>query len=367
MRSPYGFDTLFLFAMIILLIILLVLELVYFKIADRFHIIDKPNQRSSHFYITRRGGGIIFPIAWLLFSISQGIYLPWFTIGLIIISIVSFLDDMSEVKVIPRISFQVIAFLFSFYDLGVFNILPWWLVVPVLIFSLGALNAVNFMDGINGITGLYAFAFWMSLALVEETPGFTSLLQLNSPYPYMILSIVVFGYFNFRRRAICFAGDVGSVSMAYIMIGMVIFMVFRSDSSVIGRISNTATTIPAFDLKYLLLLSVYGIDSFLTIIHRLWLKENILKGHRKHLYQYLANELGWSHLAVASLYAAFQLTINIWVLTTTITLLDACSLLIGLSICYVAAKYTILRQIAPVAAYPQMEVSESTDLARKSA
>jgi UDP-N-acetylmuramyl pentapeptide phosphotransferase/UDP-N-acetylglucosamine-1-phosphate transferase len=353
--------------MITLFIILVILELAYFKIADRFHIIDKPNQRSSHFYITRRGGGIIFPVAWLLFSVSQGIYLPWFTLGLMIISLVSFLDDMSEVKVIPRISFQVIAFLFAFYDLGLFNVLPVWLMIPVLILSLGALNAVNFMDGINGITGLYAFAFWMSLAIVSDA-GFGSMLELNTPFPYMILSIIVFGYFNFRRRAVCFAGDVGSVSMAYLMIGMVIFMMFRPGTAVIGTISNDGIAgIPDFDLKYLLLLAVYGIDSFLTIIHRLWLKENILKGHRKHLYQYLANELGWSHLTVASLYAALQLLINIWVLTTDINLLDACTLLIGLAICYVGSKYIILRQLTPVASYEQVQVTESNDLARKSA
>lgn len=354
--------------MIVLFIILILLELLYFKIADRFHIFDKPNQRSSHFYITRRGGGIIFPVAWLLFSVMQGVYLPWFTAGLIIISAVSFLDDMGEVKVVPRISFQLIAFLMAFYDLGIYDILPLWVIVPVLILSLGALNAVNFMDGINGITGLYAFAFWMSLALVESENGINSLFDLNSPYPYMILSIVVFGYFNFRRKAVCFAGDVGSVSMAYVMIGMVIFMMFRTDSAVIGRLtSQSHSGVPAFDLKYVLLLSVYGIDSFLTIVHRLWLKENILKGHRKHLYQYLANELGWSHLLVASIYAAIQLLINIWVLNTDISLMDGCTLLIGMTICYAGSKYLIIRQIASVPSYQQMEVSESTDLARKSA
>jgi UDP-GlcNAc:undecaprenyl-phosphate/decaprenyl-phosphate GlcNAc-1-phosphate transferase len=354
--------------MIVLLFILLALELVYFRLADRFHIIDKPNQRSSHFYITRRGGGIIFPAAWLLFSLFQGIYLPWFTLGLVLIAAVSFMDDIKEVKVIPRISIHIFAFLLAFYDLGLFNILPWWLMVPALLLSIAALNAVNFMDGINGITGLYAIVFWITIAFIENESGLKDVFALTSPFPYIIFSILVFGFFNFRKRAVCFAGDVGSVSMAYLMIGMVFFLVFRPEAGLIQPISSSNQLLTAsFDLKYLLLLSVYGIDSFLTIVHRLLLKENILKGHRRHLYQYLANEMGWPHLLVASLYALIQLGINSWVLTSPVSIVDAMALLSALSLFYVASKYLILRQISPVSSYQQMEVAEPADLARKSA
>ena len=237
--------------MIALLFLLLALELVYIRFADRYHIIDKPNQRSSHFYITRRGGGIISPVAWILFSIYQGLYLPWFTMGLILISTVSFMDDIKEVKVIPRISIQVISFLLAFYDLGLFNILPLWLMLPILIFSIAALNAVNFMDGINGITGLYAFVFWMTLAFIESESGVTGIFHLTSPFPYMIFATLVFGYFNFRKRAICFAGDVGSVSMAYLMIGMVFFMMFRPQAGIIGRMDASPQAGLHFELKYL--------------------------------------------------------------------------------------------------------------------
>lgn len=330
--------------MIWLLVIFLVAELFYFRIADKFNIIDKPNQRSSHSYITRRGGGIIFPLAWFAYSSYQGLHLPFFTIGLIMISFVSFMDDIKEVSVAKRISLHIISLSLAFYDLGLFNLLPWYGSVACLIVAMGALNAINFMDGINGITGLYAMVFCLSVALFagEIVPG--AIWHLSSPFPYLISALLVFGFFNFRKKAVCFAGDVGSVSLAYLMIGLTAFLIFRPDGALLTEVTNfkSGDYTAGFDLKYLLLLSVYGVDSFLTIIHRLILKENILKGHRKHLYQYMVNEFGMPHLAVASLYAAVQLTINTWILNYNITYFNAAVLIFFLSLIYVLSKAVII-------------------------
>jgi hypothetical protein len=60
---------------------------------------------------------------------------------------------------------------------------------------------------------------------------------------------------------------------------------------------------------YLLFLSIYGIDSILTITYRLWLKENIFEPHRKHLYQLLANEIGIPHPIISIIYSFIQLSI----------------------------------------------------------
>ena len=215
---------------------------------------------------------------------------------------------------------------------------------------------------------MYAIVFWITLAYFESETGLSGIFTLTSPFPYIIFAIMVFGYFNFRKRAVCFAGDVGSVSMAFLMIGMVFFMVFRPEAGMISRIdAGTQLSGFTFDLKYLLLLSVYGIDSCLTVVHRLILKENILKGHRKHLYQYLANEMGWSHMIVAVIYAVVQLAINSWVLTSPVSAVNAIGLLLLLAGLYVSAKYFILRQIVSTATLQQMEVTDSADLARRSA
>ena len=60
------------------------------------------------------------------------------------------------------------------------------------------------------------------------------------------------------------------------------------------------------DFSWIILLVVYGVDSVLTIIHRLMLHENIGLPHRKHMYQLMANELKIPHVVVSLIYMAVQ-------------------------------------------------------------
>ena len=217
-------------------------ELFYFRVADRLNIIDKPNLRSSHTRITLRGGGIIFLVGAWLYAAFFGLHYPWFMAGLTAICAVSFADDVH-----------------------------------------------SFMDGINGITGAYSLAVLIPLAVLNHRYGFVdpSLLYVTG------LSVLVFCFFNFRKRARCFAGDVGSVGIAFIIL------------YALGRLI-TATG----DLQYLLLLGVYGVDTVLTIMHRILLHEHLGEAHRKHAYQLMANDLHIPHTAVSSLYFALQLAVS---------------------------------------------------------
>ncbi|WP_288874995.1 hypothetical protein [uncultured Bacteroides sp.] len=114
--------------------------------------------------------------------------------------------------------------------------------------------------------------------------------SVNADFIYTVIcSVLVFCFFNFRKRAKCFAGDVGSVSIAFILLFL------------IGRL-----VIETEDFSWIVLLSVYGVDSVLTIIHRLMLHENIGLPHRKHMYQIMANELKIPHVVVSSIYMAVQ-------------------------------------------------------------
>jgi hypothetical protein len=218
------------------------------------------------------------------------------------------------------------------------------------------------MDGINGITGLYALSFLIALTLYSEgitTAGIWDL--YTSPLPYLTAAVIVFGIFNFRKKAVCFAGDVGSVSIAYLMLGLTAFLIFRPSGFYFSDVESLKNGIYAagFELKYLLLLSVYGIDSFLTIVHRIFLKENILKGHRKHLYQYMVNEYKLPHLYVAFGYAILQMIINIWVMNNNITVLEAATLLLVMTFAYTLIKSFIISQIStvtkPVAASAELK------------
>ncbi len=275
---------------IITSIILFAIELLYFKIADHYNIIDKPNHRSSHTAITIRGGGVIFPIALLLYSVVTGFSYPYFLTGLLVISFISFLDDIKELSSKIRIVFHLVAVALIFLQVGMFLFAFYWILLG-LIFVIGTINAINFMDGINGITGGYGLItlltlYYINLRVVNFTDGSVLLIS--------IVSVLVFDFFNFRKKAKCFAGDVGSVSLAFIIVFFLLQLIIKTGN-------------PA----YLLLLLLYGLDTATTIVFRLIRRENIFKAHRSHFYQYLVNEKKQPHLLVATLYLFFQGIINI--------------------------------------------------------
>lgn len=264
--------------------------LVYFRIANKYNIIDKPNKRSSHKQVTIRGGGIIFFLGILIYSILFGINYPIFIIGLSLISIISFLDDLYNISSKIRICVHFFAMMLMFYDCGIYS-LPWYYLVLSLIVSIGIINAYNFMDGINGITGGYSIIVIGSFWWINN--NIHSFIDNNLLY-VTIISLLIFNNFNFRKNAKCFAGDVGSISIAFIIVFLM------------GKL-----IIETGDLTYLIILILYGVDSSLTIVHRLMLNENIFKAHRKHVYQIMSNELKIPHTKVSLIYMLTQAAIMI--------------------------------------------------------
>lgn len=282
-----------LYFIVVILLILFALELLYFKIADHFNIIDKPNHRSSHTSVTIRGGGIIFSLSLLfLYPFFARIQYPYFSIGLFIISLISFMDDIKHVSNRVRILFHLIAVALLFWQLNLY-ILPFYWIIIALVFVIGTINAINFMDGINGITGIYSLVTLGTLYYVNTTVNFIA----PSLILIAFLSVLVFGFFNFRIKARCFAGDVGSVGIAFIILFLILQLINITQN-----------------INYILLLFIYGLDAFSTIIFRIIRKENIFEAHRSHFYQYWANNKKKPHLLVAALYGFSQLIINYLIL-----------------------------------------------------
>lgn len=274
----------------VLFILLFVIQTVYFRIADRYNIIDKPNERSSHKQITLLGGGIIFYLAVAIYFLLNGFQYPWFFTGLTLISVVSFIDDVKPQSSKLRLIIHLGSILFLFFQLGMLD-LHWGLVLLSIVVSIGILNAYNFMDGINGMIGVYT-------AIVLGTLWYINSFIMNfvdERFIYiLLLALVVFNFFNFRKKARCFAGDVGAISLAFVVVFLLGLLILKSGN-----------------IAWIGLLAVFGVDTILTIVHRLILKENILVAHRKHLFQLLANELEISHLKVSSIYAFAQILISI--------------------------------------------------------
>ena len=270
---------------LIVLVLLFLAELFYFRIADKCNIIDKPNERSSHTRITLRGGGIIFYFGVLAYFITNHFEYPWFMLALTLITFISFVDDIRSTSQVLRLVFHFSAMALMFYQWGLFS-LPWWTILVALIICTGIINAYNFMDGINGITGGYSLIILVALAYINrEIVSFVEQELIIT----VLCSVLVFNFFNFRKRAKCFAGDVGSVSIAFIVLFLIGKLIIKTE-----------------DFSWIVLLVVYGVDSVLTIIHRLMLHENIGLPHRKHLYQIMANELKVPHVVVSSVYMIVQ-------------------------------------------------------------
>ena len=274
---------------------LFVIELLYFRIAEHFNIVDAPNHRSSHKRITIRGGGIIFPASllfWFILSNFQNVY---FISGLFLISTVSFLDDIFTLNSGIRSVIQSLAIILLLYTSPLS--LHWYYYFLIFIVIKGTINAYNFMDGINGITGAYSFVALISVLYINNSIEFTDTNLIVCP----LLAISVFNFFNFRKKAKCFAGDVGSVSIAFIIIYLLTQLILKTNN-----------------FLYASILLVYGLDTVTTIIFRVIRKEKITEAHRSHFYQFLANQKKWKHLQVSTLYCIAQLTVNIVLLVPLI-------------------------------------------------
>ena len=321
---------------------LFVLEYAYIRLADKLNIIDKPNLRSSHSIPVIRGGGIIFPLAWLIFFIyADGMY-PWFTTGLMLLSIISFVDDVRPLSASQRFIFHMLASGLLFTELALWNQLPIWGIGLLFVAVIGILNAFNFMDGINGMTGFYGLSFILPLILHLSAPsGILTINPLSSPVIIIGISILIFGYFNFRKKARCFAGDVGSISIGYILVFFLLSLV-TSQENLIGIKHHSQ--FENFDPFYVLMFSVYGVDTVLTILQRIKLRENIFEAHRRHLYQYLANELRISHLSVSIIYGLTQLVVNLYVLSGSVTWWSAVIILGLLSAIHILIKSGVIRK-----------------------
>lgn len=260
-------------------------ELLYFKIADKYNIVDKPNERSSHKHLPVRGGGFIFYWAVLLWFVWSNYTYPYFIAGLTAISLISYLDDIKPRPYKVRLAIHFISILLLFLQIEVFS-LPWYVILLMVVIAAGMINVFNFMDGINGITGAYSLGFILSMLYINNY--IVQFIENELMY-FVIISLVVFLFFNFRKTARCFAGDVGAVSIAFVSIFLIAKLIIITG-----------------DISYLLLLVVYGVDTVLTIIHRIRLKENISQPHRKHMFQIMANELKIPHLVVTTYYVVLQ-------------------------------------------------------------
>lgn len=279
---------------ILIAAVLIIVIIIYLKMAEKWSIIDQPNSRSSHLVVTKRGGGIIYLIALVIYMISSNFNMPSIIICGLLLGIMGFIDDVKNLDFKIKLIFQCLTIGY-FLSTGSYNGLEWYLLILMFFLIISCVNILNFMDGINGLTILYSLSFLISFYIINaHIIAFTD----SNFLLIVILSNLIIGYFNIRKKAVCFLGDVGAITMGFIYAVLTITLIVKTNS-----------------LSPLILFLVYFLDSGWTIVERLLAKENIFHPHRKHLFQLLVNEYKLSHLLVASIYFSIQALINItWLL-----------------------------------------------------
>ena len=319
---------------IVVTISLFLLELLYLKIARIKNIKDTPNHRSAHKNPTLRGGGIIVAVSVIIYAVffhSISFQFYFFLSATLLVAIISFIDDLIKLSSKLRLITHFIAFLLIFYSLNLFSdssLAGILFIIFIYLFSIGFLNIYNFMDGINGITFLNALVSYSTLLYLNK---YYIVFTENNLLITLIISILVFGFFNFRKKAICFAGDIGSITIGFSLIYFVLKLYLASNN-----------------LSVLLIFIVYLTDGVWTILERLYRRENIFEAHSRHLYQLLANNLKIDHLKVSTYYFFIQISINILLvlsLTNSINPLVVLSILaLLLSIIYIKIKKRTIKK-----------------------
>src|SRR5690606_14988286 len=242
-------------------------------------------------------------------------------------TLISFLDDILTLSNKIRLIVHFTSVLLMAYQLELFS-LPWIYLIITFIIVVGVINAYNFMDGINGITACYSLSIFVLLLIANSTINFIDQRLLI----YSMIGVLVFSFFNFRNKAKTFAGDVGAVSIAYILLFCLGLLIIKTGNFI-----------------YILFLTVYGIDTVWTILRRLKLGENIFEAHRSHLYQFLGNEAGYNKLLISFLYGLIQFIIGLIVIYISfydykIQIIFSFLLLIVISVIYLVLKNSIIKR-----------------------
>ena len=257
--------------------------------------LDLPGERSSHARPTPKGGGVGLVLAFVWIVIATGLS-PFLWIPLLALAILSFVNDLRHISADQRLVAQFAAALFALGAALWLGHASWpvFLLLPALFFVVATTNCYNFMDGINGIAGitaLIAFACLLIFGGAADTPLF---------YPILAVMGALLGFLPFNLpRAKLFMGDVGSIFLGFLFALSVCLL---------------ARTWPEF-LVFASFLFPFYADEAVTVVERLWRGESLLAPHRRHMYQFLANERGIAHWKVSVSYGAIQLLVALLVVS----------------------------------------------------
>ena len=275
-------------------------------LAARFRLVDLPNKRSAHALPTARGGGAAIVVAATIASLVVAYRWPGFAtrigFGLImpslVIAVVGIIDDIRPLRPLLRLGIQIGVAICMTAVLGPVSAiaLPGLLELNLgslawpltIVWIVGMINAYNFMDGADGMAGLGAVVAGLMIAAIAYRSDALAAMLIAA---FAAAATGGFLVFNWQPARV-FMGDVGSGFLGAIFAGIPLLV--------------RDAALPTVFLPMAMALWPYIYDPFLSVLRRLWNRENPLEPHREFLFHRLVRS-GVSHGRVSLIYGAMSL------------------------------------------------------------
>jgi len=313
------------------------------RLAFKWGLIDRPNGRSSHGSPTPKGGGIGILVAFIFSSLILKIAFT-FWVPAAFLALLSFWGDKFDLSPKIRLPLQFVAALifvqlstvsyhlsalalFSLPQSAFFFLSSVLCFICLSVFIVGTANWYNFMDGINGIAGITGIVGFGLLA------AFNVLYVGDSRFSALSICIAFsclgFLPFNFPKAKV-FMGDVGSILLGFVFAAMVVIL----SKTFLDLVCLAGFLFPFYA------------DELATMFIRIKDGENLLRPHRRHLYQILANEMGIAHWKVSVGYGILQLVVGLSLLSLRpLGLLPVLTLLVIYFFGFVWANYFVRARV----------------------
>ena len=272
-------------------------------LANRFRILDAPNERKIHKQITPRGAGLGLWLGYLILclyyvtpaseAVNQdvsGAFIPYTATGATLVFFCGYMDDMKSLPALFRLLIHLLASAFAIYSLE----LPPSTYFIVVVWMAGITSAYNLIDGINGLCLSMFIVSSITLFLMGAFGMGVSFLSIPFGLCLAALALGILCW-NFPK-AQTFLGDGGSTLLGFVY-----------STHFVESMSGTIKNISFLELIPLLLFfgGVPVFDTACAFIRRIIKRKSPFLPDRSHLHHRLMDMKLSISMAVISM-AAFQ-------------------------------------------------------------
>jgi Fuc2NAc and GlcNAc transferase len=313
------------------------------RLAEKSNMIAQPGERQSHQRATPTGGGLGLIAAIVMTTLGLQLLLPlpgfwWQNMlpGILLLTIIGWRDDRFSVSAVVRLAVQLIVSLWMIgFGWSGFSINHMGLLVIAVVATVWMMNLYNFMDGSNGMAGFQGVFAGLLMALLFQAGGHQAMALIA-----LVVAAACAGFLplNFPQARV-FMGDVASVPLGFIFASFIIY-----------GIAVDALSLPVS----ILIMSVFIVDATLTLLKRVFRKEQWYTAHAQHVYQRLIAH-GWSHWQVLVVYQATNVVLVLPAIMLVETYPQYAAVTVGLALIALGVCWHIVNRRIGILANVQLK------------